>query len=190
MGLNGDLEIQPVHSDRMAVSLKRQSWSILVSGLACGVFLVAFQFGLIPGVQDSNGSLGGIGVYAGAAFLCAAGVGGWWVWTKLAKTRTSRVVLTAEGIRVVFFDGSTTLLSWKDPSLHLSIREFSNSALISGSTIVWGTGGMGRYAFVTREGAQRVRAMATDRGFRLTTSQTGKPPSVWNLTEISKARPP
>jgi hypothetical protein len=190
MGLNGEPEIQPANSGKVAVSLKRLRWPVLTVGVVGAVFLVAFQLGLIPGLQDLNGSLGATGVYAGAAFVFAAGIGGWWVWTRLANIRTSRVVLTAEGIRVIFSDGSNAFLSWADPNLHFRVREFSNSALIPDSTIIWGTGGIGRYASVTREGAQRVRAMATDRGFRLTTSQTGKPPSVWNLTEISRARAP
>ncbi|MGA8537004.1 MAG: hypothetical protein WB789_06390 [Thermoplasmata archaeon] len=186
MELDGDQEIQPANSESAAASLKRLRWPVLITGVAGAAILVAFQLGLIPGVQDLNGSLGAIGVFCGAAFVGAGGVVGWWVWTRLANSRTRRVTLTAQGILVVFNDEASALLSWADTNLHMTIKEFSNPAIVPDSTILWGKGGMRQYAFVTREGAERVRTISTDHGFRLTNTQSGKPPSVWNLTEISR----
>lgn len=126
MELDGDQEIQPANSESAAASLKRLRWPVLITGVAGAAILVAFQLGLIPGVQDLNGSLGAIGVFCGAAFVGAGGVVGWWVWTRLANSRTRRVTLTAQGILVVFNDEASALLSWADTNLHMTIKEFSN----------------------------------------------------------------
>ena len=170
----------------VAASLKRMRWAILGVGLACSAFLVAFQTGALPGLGDVQGGLGEIGILAGAAFLAAAGIGSWMLWTKLANTRARRVLLTADGLRIEFMNYPPVQLNWSDPQLRLSLTSLDTPQGSPAVVIRWGRGRMGQYANITRSGAEMVKSEATRNGFRLRSTSTGKVPNVYNETVVAR----
>jgi hypothetical protein len=171
---------------KAASSLKRQRWAILLTGLAGAVLLIAFQLGAVPGLSDDQRTGGAVVVFLGSAFLVAAGASSWWLWTRLANSRTARARLTDQGIAVEFVGGETVNLDWANQSLQLTITEFSASAANPGATLQWGSGRLGHYAHISHSGAERVKAEAQAHGFRLTSASIGKPPNVWYETRISR----
>lgn len=178
--------IQASDGSKLSASMRRMRWAVLATGLAGSVLLVAFQLEFIPSLVATMGTIGAVVVYAGAAFIAVAGLGSWWLWTRLANTRTHRVSPTSQGILVEFSDGSKTELRWGGVGLAIRIREFSNSATVSGATLLWGKGRMGQYAHITLAGAQQVKSLAAEAGLRLTNTPIGKSTSGWSETRIDR----
>ena len=172
---------------QVASSLRKQRWALLATGLALSAFLVVFLLGAIPGYTNIRGLAGTIVVSIGAAFVAAAGIVCWWLWTRLANFRTGKVLLTDQGIHVEFVNGSVVELEWTDPGLRFVTKEFSNQAVIPGVSLQWGSGGIGRYAHISRLGTERLKSEAISRGLRGTATSTGKPPNVWVTTEFSRS---
>jgi hypothetical protein len=75
---------------RGGARLRRLRWPILATGVLCGTFLVAFAQGLIPGIENMRGAWGRIGILAGAAYLYAAGIGSWIMFTRLGRKLDTR----------------------------------------------------------------------------------------------------
>ncbi len=171
---------------RLSLSLRRQRWAILATGLACSALLIVFLFGALPGVPFSGGLGASIGVSFGAAFLVAAGIGSWWVWTRAADFLTRRVVLTDRGIMVEFVNRPPVHLDWADAGLRFSVIEVSDPISASGGTIRWGSGGVGRSARVSGSGLEALKAQAVSQGLKAYTTLAGKPPNQWSTTVFSR----
>lgn len=169
---------------RLAASIKKQRWGILAVGLAGSAVLIIDLLGYIPGAQNIRGLAGSIGLAVGAAFVGAAGVIGCWLWSRFADTRSKRVRLTESGVETEFVGGSTARFAWADPDLRLTVRECSDPTVFPDASVVWGTGRLGQVATISRAGAERLRAEASSRGLRGTTTTEGKPPYVWTTTKF------
>jgi hypothetical protein len=178
--------IEDPGGEGLAASLRRMRWAILVVGLFGTVVLVAFVLGAIPGLHNVQGMAGTIGVLAGATFVGAAGIGSWMLWTRIANTRTKRVVLTSDGLVVEFVSDQRVRLDWSDPELRLRLR-FFDGAQEQSAMLLWGAGKMGQYASITRAGAETVEAEATGHGFRLTVTPSGEPSSGWREIVIARS---
>lgn len=172
---------------RLSASLKKQRWALLATGFGGAAVIILFLWGAIPGVANKEGTVGFVGVALGGAFVAAAGVVSWWLWTRLANFRTRWVSLTDQGILVEFLIGSTARLNWADPNLRITIQEFSSSSAIPGATLRWGTGGIGRYAHLSHAGAERVKSEAIHAGLHVNSTTAGKPPNLWYTTQISRS---
>jgi hypothetical protein len=170
---------------RTATAVRVQRWPILVVGLVGSVILVVFGLGYIPGLSGPLGVGAAVGVFFGAAFLAVAGLVSWWLWTRIANTRSRRVVLSDQGVTIDFVNLPTARLNWSERGLRFSIREPPNSSIASSATLLWGSGRMGQYAFIRGAASELVRSEAAAHGFRGITSATGKPPYVWTTTEFS-----
>ena len=164
---------------------------VLATGLVLGSLLVLLQVGVIPGVLTGDNTMGAVGVYVGAALVMGGGVGGWVVWTRIAKTRTKSVVLTQEGIRIAFRGGTTVILPWDDPEFHVKLQESSSSDETGSVRLEWSAAGKGQYVFVTREGGSRIRSEAAGRGLTVSSTTSGSPLGLVSTTEIARpAAPP
>ncbi len=170
---------------KLASSLKRQRWALLAVALIGSAVLVTFSLGGLPGVTNSRGLAGTAGILFGAAFLATCGIGSWWLWTRIANSRTRKAWLTDNGVVVEFVNGSTTRLAWTDPNLRFVIKECSNSSAPSSGILQWGSGGIGKYAQLSREGAERVQSAALSHGLLGRTTSSGKLPNAWITTEFS-----
>jgi hypothetical protein len=146
---------------------------------------VLLQVGVIPGVLTGDSTEVAIAIYAVSGFVVMAGVISWWLWTRIAETRTKSATLTPEGVELEFFGGSTTSLNWTDRELRLRLREFSDSDRVQGATLEWGSGRMGQYASISRVGAAHIKEEAVAHGLKLASSTTGTAPNQWTLTKIS-----
>lgn len=180
-------EIQTAHPNKLYESLLRQRWALLGTGLTGALLLTLLQVEVIPGILPRESGLAAVGVSAGAAFLAAAGVGSWLLWTRIARTRTKLVTVTADGLEVRFFGGERVSLPWTSPSLHLKIRTFPGSGASAGAVLEWANGRMGEYAAISLDGSEVIRGQAAGLGLRITTSVTGKPPYQQATTEITRA---
>jgi hypothetical protein len=179
-------ESQASKEVRTAASLRKMRWVVLAVGLVGSAVLTAFVFGVIPGIKNAEGLAGTVGVSFGAAFVAAAGIVSWWLWTRVANFRTKSASLTSQGLTVEFVGGSIVRLDWADPKLQFSIVEFPNSRVVTGATLKWGPGGLGHYAFVSRGGAELIKSQAGSRGYKVSTKSSGKPPNLWTTTQVSR----
>ena len=62
----------------------------MATGAVGSTVLIGFALGQIPGPMNYCGLLGLEGIYAGAGFLYFAGIGGWIVFTRLARALDTR----------------------------------------------------------------------------------------------------
>lgn len=185
---DGSPELAQAGGEKLYHLLRMQRWLLLGTGAACALLLVSFQIGDIPSLHASGSPSAAIAVYGAACFVAAAGMASWWLWTRIANTRTSSVMLTPAGVRIVFTGGSALHFRWDDPSLRLTLREFSDSRVVPGVTLEWASGGMGEYASVSRGGSARIKEEATAHGLKSSISTTGAPPRQWTLTVIINHR--
>ena len=134
---------------------------------ACAGFLFVFGLGLIPGLQNEQGSFGLVAIYAAATFLVLCAAVGWVWFGRIARQTALTLELTPDGFVAGLVGGRSVSTSWNDPRFGAKLATWTQTPNASGY-LQWTCGGQRFAARVTPEGGRRLVEEARRHGLVVT----------------------
>lgn len=183
------MEIQ--FAGRSSFGARQFRLTAVIGCLACAVFLAIFALGWIPGVTNQMGMTGEFIIFGFVFFLVGCAVWAWFLFAPIVRDTANRVDASSSDIRISYPAAPELVVRWSDPSLTLSVIQYSTGPGVPLNFLVK-AGNRRAFASIRPDSLPELSQMAQANGRTMAAQVRGKPPrtwTVWTLADIKSESP-